>query len=60
MECDAGLLSGSACSSAHYPQATAVVMHPLPKLASMPNPCAGTPTNRWCPNGSPAVRARTS
>jgi hypothetical protein len=59
VECDAGLLSGSSCASAHYPQATAVVMHPLPKLASMPNPCAGTPTNRWCPNGVPAVRAAT-
>ena len=41
LECDAGLLSGSACSSAHYPQATAVVMQPLPTLSSMPNPCAG-------------------
>jgi hypothetical protein len=55
MECDAGLLSGSACSSAHYPQATAVVMHPLPVLASMPNPCVGVPANLWCPNGSPVV-----
>ena len=55
LECDAGLLSGSACSSAHYPQATAVVMQPLPTLSSMPNPCAGVPTNLWCPNGTPAV-----
>ena len=57
VECDAGLLSGSACSSAHYPQPTAVVMHPLPDLASMPNPCVGTPANLWCPKGAPPVRA---
>ena len=56
LECDAGLLSGSACSSAHYPQATAVVMQPLPTLSSMPNPCAGVPANLWCPNRTPAVR----
>jgi hypothetical protein len=56
LECDARLLSGSACSSAHYPQATAVVMQPLPTLSSMPNPCAGVPANLWCPNGTPAVR----
>ncbi len=56
LECDAGLLSGSACSSAHYPQATAVVMRPLPTLSSMPNPCAGVPANLWCRNGTPAVR----
>ncbi len=56
LECDAGLLSGSACSSADYPKATAVVMHALPKLASMPNPCAGVPSNLWCEKGAPAVR----
>ena len=56
LECDAGLLSGSACSSAHYPQATAVVMQPLPALSSMANPCAGVPADLWCPNGTPAVR----
>ena len=60
LECDAGLLSGSACSSAHYPTATAVVMHPLPRLASMPNPCAGVPTNPWCPRGVPAARTTAS
>jgi hypothetical protein len=33
----------------HYPRRTKVVMHPLPKrLATMPNPCAGVPTNPWC------------
>jgi len=60
LECDAGLLTGSACSSAHYPQTTSVVMHPLPTLPSMPNPCAGVPHNLWCPNGTPAVRTEGS
>ncbi len=60
LECDALLLTGAACSSAHYPQATNVVMHPLPALASMPNPCAGVPTNLWCPSGNPVVAAEAS
>jgi hypothetical protein len=54
-ECDSGLLSGSNCSSAHYPQATKVVMHKLPTLSSMPNPCAGVPANLWCPSGTLAT-----
>ena len=57
LECDAGFLSGSSCSSAHYPKPTAVVMHPLPSLTSMPNPCAGPPANVWCPGGVPAKQA---
>ncbi len=57
LECDAGLLSGSTCAAAHYPQATAVVMHPLPTLPSMPNPCDGVPTNLWCPGGAPVAEA---
>jgi len=60
LECDSGLLSGSACSSARYPQATAVVMQPLPKLATMPNPCAGVPANLWCPKGTLAARSASS
>ena len=33
-----------------YPSPTHVVMHPLPKhLATMPDPCAHVPVNRWCP-----------
>ncbi|HEV3281802.1 MAG TPA: hypothetical protein VG032_09385 [Acidimicrobiales bacterium] len=55
LECDAGLLSGSLCSGANYPPPTSVVMHPLPTLASMPNPCAGVPKNLWCPGGNPVV-----
>ena len=34
----------------NYPRRTQVVMHPLPAgLATMANPCAGVPSNRWCP-----------
>ena len=67
VECDAdpAVLGPSGCSSAHYPQATAVVMQPLPgalaltdpsssTLASMPNPCVNVPSNLWCPGGVPA------
>ncbi len=57
-ECDAGVISGSSCASAIYPQATAVVMKPLPALSSMPNPCTGAPANAWCPNGVPAAKLR--
>ncbi len=32
-----------------YPQQTKVVMHPLPALATMANPCVGVPINAWCP-----------
>ena len=31
-----------------YPQATQVVMPPLRKQKTMPNPCAGVPANPWC------------
>ena len=54
VECDAGVLSGGGCANAHYPQPTAVVMDPLPSLASMPNPCVDVPANLWCRGGSPA------
>jgi hypothetical protein len=67
-ECDAGLLSGSDCSSAKYPQATGVTMQPLPgasglespdtaDLPTMPNPCKGAPANAWCPGGLLATTA---
>jgi hypothetical protein len=54
-ECDAGVLSG--CSTG-YPQPSAVVMHPVPTLPTMPNPCAGVPVNLWCPGGIPAAGAK--
>ena len=60
LECDALLLTGSSCASAHYPQATNVVMHPVPSLPSMPNPCQGVPTNLWCPSGTPVVATASS
>jgi hypothetical protein len=31
-----------------YPQATQVVMPPLRRQKTMPNPCAGVPANPWC------------
>ena len=54
VECDAGVLAGAACTGASYPQPTGVVMHSLPTLPSMPNPCVDVPSNLWCPGGSPA------
>jgi hypothetical protein len=53
--CDTGVSASSCPAGSHYPQATAVTMHPLPgALPSMPNPCRGVPDNAWCPNGRPA------
>ncbi|HEY6395822.1 MAG TPA: hypothetical protein VIX82_00060, partial [Solirubrobacteraceae bacterium] len=51
--CDTGvsLTSGPpSCPSGPYPKLTGLPqMHPLPKtLQSMPNPCAGVPSNPWC------------
>lgn len=43
---------GSCPAGAKYPQRTKVVMHKLPKLATMPNPCKGVPANAWCPSRS--------
>jgi hypothetical protein len=33
---------------AKYPKQTRIVMLPLPRLASMPDPCAGVPKNAFC------------
>ena len=45
--CDSGL--GPCPAGSTYPQLTGVVMHPLPRRrATMPNPCAGVPSNPWC------------
>jgi hypothetical protein len=35
-------------SQARYPKQTRTVMMPLPKLVSMPDPCAGVPRNAFC------------
>jgi hypothetical protein len=34
-----------------YPGTTKVKLKPLHKQATMPNPCAGVPSNPWCPSG---------
>jgi hypothetical protein len=34
---------------ANYPTTTTVVLHMPPAQVTMPNPCAGVPTNPWCP-----------
>jgi len=31
-----------------YPLQTQVKLLPIPKLAGMPDPCAGVPKNNWC------------
>jgi hypothetical protein len=49
--CDTGF--GSCPAGSTYPAFTGVVMHPLPKLATMPDPCAGVPANAWCRAGRP-------
>lgn len=46
--CDTGLDTASCLPTDHYPHRTTVVMHKLPKLPTMPNPCAGVPANPWC------------
>ena len=38
----------SACPSGQYPRVSKIVMHPLPKQRTMPNPCTGVPRNPWC------------
>lgn len=45
--CDTGF--GSCPAGSHYPKVTGVTMQPLPgNLPTMPNPCAGVPSNPWC------------
>ena len=52
--CDTGF--GACPAGSNYPAYAATpVMHPLPKLPSMPNPCAGVPDNRWCKAGKPVA-----
>ena len=42
--------------AAKYPRQTRTVLLPLPRLASMPDPCAGVPGNAFCPVGRPVPR----
>ena len=44
--CDTGF--GSCPTGANYPKLSKVVMHPLPKVPTMPDPCKGVPANAWC------------
>jgi hypothetical protein len=51
VECDSGLASCPA--GTHYPAKTGVHLEPLPRgLPTMPDPCAGVPSNAWCVPGS--------
>jgi hypothetical protein len=48
--CDTEVLSTCANDATHnYPRTTRVVVHRLPRLRGMPNPCNGVPANPWCP-----------
>ena len=57
VECDTGLASCPA--GTQYPAKTGVHLEPLPRgLPTMADPCAGVPSNAWCPSGS-TVRSTT-
>jgi hypothetical protein len=51
VNCDAQFFQPTVCPpGSSYPRRTAAIMHPLPAgLDSMPDPCAGVPSNPWCP-----------
>jgi hypothetical protein len=49
--CDTQVSLGSgppACPTGQYPRLTKVIMHPVPKQKTMPNPCLDVPGNPWC------------
>ena len=57
---DIGPINGqqSCTPNDNYPRRTKVIMHPLPaNLATMPNPCAGLPSNPWCPKTGGTTKA---
>jgi hypothetical protein len=42
----------ASCPTGPYPRVSKIVMHRLPKsLKTMPDPCAGVPSNPWCRRG---------
>ncbi|MGH7814302.1 MAG: hypothetical protein ACREQI_09915 [Candidatus Binataceae bacterium] len=48
--CATGVFGPGFCpAGTNYPQPTGVVLMPLPPQKTMPNPCAGVPSNPWCP-----------
>ena len=44
-------------SKARYPAQTRIDIRPLPRLATMPDPCKGVPRNAFCPEDQPGSRA---
>jgi hypothetical protein len=42
---------------ATYPTTTKVVLHMPPAQETMPDPCAGVPTNPWCPAAATQPRS---
>ena len=49
---------GILCSAhAKYPQQTRLTVLPLPRLTTMPHPCAGVPASGFCPARTGAVRS---
>jgi hypothetical protein len=49
--CDAELFGRCDPSTGKYPRTTKVVMPKLRRQKTMPDPCAGVPTNPWCARG---------
>jgi hypothetical protein len=48
--CDSQLDLALCLPTDRYPRRTRATLHPLPKgLPTMPHPCAGVPSNPWCP-----------
>ena len=43
---------GACPPGAHYPKQTKISILPLPKLLTMPDPCAGVPANPFCSSRS--------
>jgi hypothetical protein len=57
--CDAQFFGPCAPSAGHYPRTTRVRMLAVPRhQPTMPNPCAGVPSNPWCPGARRAARRR--
>jgi hypothetical protein len=46
--CDAQGPSTGLCTSPGYPQPTVPSVLPIPRQATMPDPCLGVPANSWC------------
>ena len=47
--CATGVTGFGPCpKGSHYPKQTRIVMAPLPRLRTMPNPCVGVPSNGFC------------